>query len=122
MQLEKKYYDFDGLNLSIETLDGLIKHNGPIINTYKIDKILGKNFFREKINFKQSPSLEAQIASISDDIAYNSHDLEDGLKSNLFYLGDLENIPILNKIVTKHKKKLKDYFEQQMLYIKRQGD
>ena len=53
--------------------------------------------------------MEAQIASISDDIAYNSHDLEDGLKSNLFKLSDLENIPILNKIVLKHKKTKKKY-------------
>ncbi len=107
--LENRYYEFKGLNLTIETLDGLIKHNGPIKNLKKFKKILGINYFKNKINFTESPSLEAQIASISDDIAYNSHDLEDGLKSNLFYLSDLENIPILNKIVIKHKKKLKDY-------------
>ncbi len=107
--LENRYYAFKGLNLTIETLDGLIKHNGPIKNLKKFKKILGVNYFKEKINFSKSPSLEAQIASISDDIAYNSHDLEDGLKSSLFYLSDLEDIPILNKIVVKHKKKLKDY-------------
>ena len=107
--LENRYYAFKGLNLTLETLDGLIKHNGPIKNLKKFKKILGVNYFKNKINFVESPSLEAQVASISDDIAYNSHDLEDGLKSNLFYLGDLKNIPILNKIVIKHKKKLKDY-------------
>jgi dGTPase len=51
--------------------------------------------------------MEAQIASISDDIAYKNHDLEDGLKANLFKLNDLKNIPILNKIISKHNKKLK---------------
>ncbi len=107
--LENRYYAFKGLNLTLETLDGLIKHNGPIKNLKKLKKILGVNYFKNKINFSESPSLEAQVASISDDIAYNSHDLEDGLKSNLFYLSDLENIPILDKIVIKHKKKLKDY-------------
>ncbi len=107
--LENRYYTFKGLNLTIETLDGLIKHNGPIKNLKKFEKILGVNYFKNKINFTNSPSLEAQVATISDDIAYNSHDIEDGLKSNLFYLSDLENIPILNKIVIKHKKKLKDY-------------
>ena len=105
--LENRYYNFNGLNLSFETLDGLVKHNGPVRDLKKFNKILGKNFFRNKINFATNTSLEAQIASISDDIAYNSHDLEDGLKSNLFKLKDLKNIPILNKIVSKHKKKLK---------------
>ena len=107
--LENRYYEFKGLNLTLETLDGLIKHNGPIKNLTKYKKILGIDYFRNKINFSLSPSLEAQIASISDDIAYNSHDLEDGLKSNLFNLNDLKNIPILNKIIFKHKKKIKKY-------------
>ena len=106
--LENRYYNFKGLNLSFETLDGLVKHNGPVSNLKKFNEILGKNFFRNKINFKTNTSLEAQIASISDDIAYNSHDLEDGLKSNLFKLQDLENIPVLNKIISRHNKKLKD--------------
>ena len=61
----------------------------------KYNSILGKNYFKNKINFSNNPSLEAQIASIADDIAYNSHDLEDGLKANLFNLKDLENIPVL---------------------------
>ena len=104
--LENRYYDFRGLNLTFETLDGLIKHNGPVNNLSRFNRILGKNFFKSKIKFSNNTSLEAQIASISDDIAYNSHDLEDGLKSNLFELNDLSNVPILNKIITKHKKKL----------------
>ena len=107
--LENRYYDFKGLNLSIETLDGLIKHNGPIKDLTKINRILGKNFFKKKINFTLNSSLESQIASISDDIAYNSHDLEDGLKSNLFNINQLSNIHVLNKIILKHKKKLKKY-------------
>ena len=107
--LENRYYDFKGLNLSIETLDGLIKHNGPVKNLIKLNTILGNNFFKKKINFTLNSSLEAQIASISDDIAYNSHDLEDGLKSNLFNLNHLTDIPVLNKIISKHKKQLKRY-------------
>ena len=107
--LENRYYDFKGLNLSFETLDGLIKHNGPVKDKKKFNKILGENFFKNKINFMSNSSLEAQIASISDDIAYNSHDLEDGLKANLFKLDDLQNIPILNKIIKKHIKKIGKY-------------
>ena len=105
--LENRYYNFKGLNLSLETIDGLIKHNGPVYDLNKFNQILGKNYFKNKINFFQNSSLEAQIASLSDDIAYNSHDLEDGLKSNLFKLKDLQNIEILNKIIILHKKKLK---------------
>ena len=107
--LENRYYNFSGLNLSFETLDGLIKHNGPVKNLTKFNAILGKNFFKNKIKFLNNTSLEAQIAAISDDIAYNSHDLEDGLKSNLFKLTDLKYIPVLNKIISKHKSKFKKY-------------
>ena len=107
--LENRYYNFKGLNLSFETLDGLIKHNGPIINLTKFNQILGNNFFKKKIKFSLNSSLEAQLASISDDIAYNSHDLEDGLKSNLFKLKDLKNIPVLDKIIKKHIKKTNKY-------------
>ena len=53
--LENNYYNFNGLNLTIETLDGLVKHNGPIIDISKQDNILGKNIFKRKINFKKNP-------------------------------------------------------------------
>jgi len=105
--LENKYYDFKGLNLSIETIDGLVKHNGRVFNQSKYTSILGKNFFKNKINYLNNPSLEAQFASISDDIAYNSHDLEDGLRAKLYKIEDLENIPVLLKIIRKHKKFIK---------------
>ena len=107
--LENRYYDFKGLNLTFETLDGLLKHNGPIKKKQMYEKILGKNYFKKKIKLSSSPSLEAQIASISDDIAYNSHDLEDGLTSNLFKLGDLEKIPVLKRIIFKHKKRVNKF-------------
>jgi len=105
--LETKYYNFKGLNLSIETIDGLVKHNGPVKNTIKYDNILGKNFFKNKINYMSSPTIEAQLASISDDIAYNSHDLEDGLRASLYKIEDLKNIPILSEIISRHKKFIK---------------
>jgi dGTPase len=105
--LETKYYNFRGLNLSIETIDGLVKHNGRVKDITEYDNILGKNFFKNKINYMTSPTLEAQLASISDDIAYNSHDLEDGLRANLYRIEDLKNIPILSEIISKHKKFIK---------------
>jgi len=113
--LENKYYNFKGLNLCFETLDGLLKHNGPIKNLSSLDNILGKNFFKKKFIFKNNPSLEAQIASISDDIAYNSHDLEDGLRAKLFKLKDLKNLPILDAILKKHNKKFKKYSQNLVL-------
>ena len=113
--LENKYYNFRGLNLTFETLDGLIKHNGPIYNLNKLNNILGKNFFKKKIDFQKSPSLESQIASISDDIAYNSHDLEDGLRAQLFKLGDLKNLPILSFLLKKHNKKFKRFSQDLVL-------
>ena len=105
--LEKKYYKFNGLNLTLETLDGLVKHNGPILNNKKYQKILGKNIFKKKINFTKGPSLEAQLSSISDDIAYNSHDLEDGLNAGFLNLKELKDIPIISDIVKIHLRRLK---------------
>ena len=81
----------------------------------KFNNILGNNFFKKKINFYNSPSLEAQIASISDDIAYNSHDLEDGLRAKLFRLQDLKKIPVLNSIIIRHELKLKK-FSKELVY------
>ena len=105
--LENKYYNFKGLNLSLETIDGLVKHNGRVLNQEKFNNILGEKIFKNKINYLKSPSLEAQIASISDDIAYNSHDLEDGLRAKLYTIEDLKYIPVLSKIIIKHKKFIK---------------
>ena len=105
--IEKKYYNFNGLNLTLETLDGLLKHNGPISNNKNYQNILGKNIFKNKIDFSKGPSLEAQFSSISDDIAYNSHDLEDGLNAGLFNLKDLRAIPLISDIVKFHQKRLK---------------
>jgi len=68
--------------------------------------MLGKKIFKGKIKFNKNSSLEAQIASISDDIAYNSHDLEDGFNANLFTIQDLLHIPILSDVIIKHKKKI----------------
>jgi len=107
--LENKYFNFLGLNLTIETLDGLVKHNGPLKNTYNFKKILNTNYFKNKIIFSNSPSLEAQIASISDDIAYNNHDLEDGLRANLFSIDKLNSIPFVSKLIKKNNKNSKNY-------------
>tara|TARA_B100001123_G_C15091745_1_gene939908 strand:- start:251 stop:1033 length:783 start_codon:yes stop_codon:yes gene_type:complete len=107
--IENKYYNFHGLNLTIETLDGLIKHNGPVKNLRNFKKILKKDLFNNKIIFNNSPSLEAQVAAISDDIAYNNHDLEDGLRAGLFTIKKISSIPYLSKLINKHAKNINNY-------------
>ena len=106
MFLENKYLKFSGLNLSIETLEGLLKHNGPVDNFNLIDNLIGTKNFKNMINFSTYPSLEAQISSISDDIAYNNHDIQDGINANLFKLEELIEINFFGDIYKKYKKKI----------------
>ena len=107
--LEEKYYNFKGLNLTIETLEGLIKHNGPLYDTGGFNKILQLNTFKNKINFNKFPYLESQISSISDDIAYNNHDIEDGIRANLFSLNEIAEIPFFKIIFNKHNKNIQKF-------------
>lgn len=107
--LENKYYKFYGLNLTIETLEGLIKHNGPVNNLTPYKEILKRNLSSKKIVFNTFPSLEAQVAAISDDIAYNNHDLQDGLRAGLFTIKKISSIPYLSKLINKHVKNIKNF-------------
>mgnify|MGYP000113724249 FL=1 len=106
MFLENKYFKFKGLNLSIETLEGLLKHNGPVENTDLVNSLIGLKTFKNKIKFNTYPSLEAQISAISDDIAYNNHDIQDGINANLFKLEELMEIDFFKLIYQKYKKKI----------------
>ena len=106
MFLENKYLKFNGLNLSIETLEGLLKHNGPVENLDLVDNLIGVKKFKDMIDFNTYPSLEAQISSISDDIAYNNHDIQDGINANLFKLEELVEISFFKEIYKKYKKKI----------------
>ena len=106
MYLENKYLKFSGLNLSIETLEGLLKHNGPVDNFDSVNSLIGIKKFKNMINFNTYPSLEAQISAISDDIAYNNHDIQDGINANLFKLEELVEINFFRDIYKKYKNKI----------------
>ena len=95
--LERRYAAFDGLNLSWETLEGLVKHNGPIIVEAMVDEVPSSILnFNQKFDLwlESHSSIEAQCAAIADDIAYNAHDLDDGLRAELFNLEDIAELPL----------------------------
>ena len=104
-QLEKRYISFDGLNLTWETFEGILKHNGSISPNEKIPNFINKvvNFFKGDLT--KNPGFEAQISSISDDIAYNNHDIDDGLHAQLFKLDQLEEVEIVKENLKKIKYK-----------------
>jgi dGTPase len=91
-KLEHRYADFDGLNLTWETLEGLVKHNGPITGIV-LGPIAGFDQ-RWPLDLQNWPGLEAQIAALADDIAYINHDIDDGLRAGLFEVADLIHAPL----------------------------
>jgi dGTPase len=93
--LETPYPDFDGLNLSWEALEGLAKHNGPVANPTWALIEANADFDLELASW---PSLEAQVAAISDDIAYDNHDIDDGLRAGLLDLDELLTLPIVKRL------------------------
>jgi dGTPase len=107
--LERRYAAFDGLNLSWETLEGVVKHNGPL--TDRADKPVGRHHQRgvphairvygrlQDLQLWSFASAEAQVAAIADDIAYDAHDIDDGLRAELFTLDDLELVPLIGDIL-----------------------
>ncbi len=117
-QLEERYIKFNGLNLTMETLEGIAKHNGPLSGKYAAHKKSSKSILDcvedYDINPETFPSLEAQVAGIADDIAYNSHDLEDGLKAGLFTIADIYNCNIINDIIDEVMS-IKDTAEEQRI-------
>ncbi len=93
--LERHYADFDGLNLTWETLEAIAKHNGPVSG--KLPLALAEYTARHDLELSTFASGEAQVAAISDDIAYNNHDLMDGLRAGLFTDEDAASLPLVGK-------------------------
>jgi len=108
--LERRYPEFDGLNLTWETLEGLVKHNGPL--TDRAGRPTGHYGARgipadilrvdaeRELQLWSFPSAEAQVAAIADDIAYDAHDIDDGLRAELFDLADIATVPMIGAILS----------------------
>jgi dGTPase len=96
-QLEHRYADFDGLNLTWETLEGLVKHNGPL--KAPLPGPIASFEQRWPLELHTWPGLEAQVAAIADDIAYVNHDIDDGLRAGLFGAEELETAPLVGPYV-----------------------
>ena len=107
--LERRYPTFDGLNLTLETLEGLVKHNGPLtdrngkpLGRYRaqgIPKTIADYNRRQDLQLWSYPGAEAQIAAVADDIAYDAHDIDDGLRAELFSLDDIAAVALPGTII-----------------------
>ncbi len=115
--LERRYPGWDGLNLSFETLEGVVKHNGPVEGAPHI--AVAELQSQVDLGLNTHASLEAQVAALSDDIAYNNHDVEDGLRAGLFDLEELQEVSLLDEVLKvvhdNHKGIAKRYVVQEMI-------
>lgn len=119
--LERRYAEFDGLNLSFETLEGLVKHNGPMLGpratwTGEVPRPILEFDARYPLDLECFATLEAQAAAISDDIAYNTHDLDDGLRAGLIGLADLEELDLAGSILSEVRQKYPDLDEARTVH------
>ncbi len=100
--LERVYPSFDGLNLSWETLEGLVKHNGPLLTEGMSIDSLPMAFrdypFLERLELDTFAGPEAQVAALADDIAYNNHDIDDGIAAGLFTIEDFSEVPLVGEV------------------------
>jgi dGTPase len=100
-RLERRYPEFDGLNLTWETLEGVVKHNGPVDSRLNEPawRAIAEYTAEFDLRLDSWASAEAQVAALSDDIAYNNHDVDDGLQAGLFTLRDLYDVALIGPIL-----------------------
>src|SRR5205823_12719902 len=101
-KLEERYAEFNGLNLTWETLEGAVKHNGPLLKDGRVLADLPAaivEYCRDHdLGLDGHAGPEAQVAALSDDIAYNNHDIDDGLRAGLFEVADLRELPLVGEM------------------------
>ncbi|HTT78807.1 MAG TPA: deoxyguanosinetriphosphate triphosphohydrolase [Stellaceae bacterium] len=100
-RLERRYAEFDGLNLCWETLEGTVKHNGPLVGPgieRAVPSSVAEYDRRHNLDLSTHPGPEAQVAALADDIAYNNHDIDDGLRAGLFAVADLADVPLVGPV------------------------
>ncbi|MGC6454724.1 MAG: deoxyguanosinetriphosphate triphosphohydrolase [Candidatus Puniceispirillaceae bacterium] len=97
--LEQRYASFDGLNLTWETLEGVCKHNGPIMDGNEVRPAIAAMDSALDMRLADHPSAEAQLANLADDIAYLSHDFDDALRADLFDIADISGLPQVDRIL-----------------------
>jgi dGTPase len=118
-KLERRYVAFDGLNLTWETLEGLVKHNGPLIGQPKSKPLplaIVEYDGAHDLELGTWPGPEAQIASLADDIAYNSHDIDDGLRAGLFAIEDLFKLPFVGDVFRRTVARHPDVEQQRIIH------
>lgn len=101
-KLEERYAAFDGLNLTWETLEGLVKHNGPVVTAARsadeLPRAIAEYAETQDLELDTFASAEAQVAALADDIAYNNHDIDDGLRAGLFTIDDVLAVPLAGDV------------------------
>lgn len=112
-KLERKYHRWPGLNLTWETLEGVVKHGGPVTGHRPVT--LTEVQKQADLMLDTFASVEAQCAAISDDIAYNNHDVEDGLRAGMFSLMDLEKVTLLRDVIYDAKRRYPDITEHYLV-------
>ncbi|HEU4838240.1 MAG TPA: deoxyguanosinetriphosphate triphosphohydrolase [Micavibrio sp.] len=112
-KLERKYHRWPGLNLSWETLEGVVKHNGPVEGSLPVT--LAEVQKQTDLRLSTFATVEAQCAALADDIAYNNHDVEDGLRAGMFSLEDLQKVELLKKVSAEIRRRYPDIAEHYLV-------